>query len=519
MDDKPASRASPAAPPPAADPSALTQTQKLAELGMMTAAVLHELKQPLSGIKGQAQLLRERGSPVLEKADVILAQVDRIERLVAAHRRFLHVGGGTRSPQDLRTIAQQAAQLVEPRSRQAGVPVALKLPEQPLEVPVVEEQILQILVNLLCNAIDASAQAPRKSVELTVHADSGSAEVLVCDWGDGLSPMAAARLFTPFFTTKGAESGTGLGLYISRSLAEANGASLENVPAGAVQSAARTVFRLRFGAPAPVRANVQRQSVLVVDDEEVVCQLLTSLLEPEGVEVVVALNGEQAIKTLDQWRFDLVISDKNLPGATGLEIARAVKDRHPGCPVILMTGYPSLETAQEGLALGVMDYIEKPFDDIGEVRKRVREALKTRPGVVIELPSPQPAASPARRVLVVEDREADSVKIAEAVTLAGGVAVLASTVREALMHLANGGAAGVILSLDLRDPGLSPDNIRALRAGTGALVTLCDRPSLEQTVSAIRMGAAACLPRALASPQALARELSRTMALPPKPAG
>ena len=110
-------------------------------------------------------------------------------------------------------------------------------------------------------------------------------------------------------------------------------------------------------------------------------------------------------------------------------------------------------------------------------------------------------------------------QIAEAVSMAGGLPTIVTTITEALTRLGGEGIGGAILSLDLKDRALTPENIRALKNGAhGPLVTLCAQPTLEQTVSAIRMGAAACLPRALASPQVLAKELKRLFALPDRAA-
>jgi DNA-binding response OmpR family regulator len=263
--------------------------------------------------------------------------------------------------------------------------------------------------------------------------------------------------------------------------------------------------------PAPIPA-AARRSILVVDDEEVMRSLLVSLLEPEGYVIHLAESGDQALQMIAKQRFDLIISDKNLPGsATGLEVARAARARHMDIPVILITGYASLETAQEGLEIGLVDYIEKPFDDIAEVRRRVREVLEQ------ERPAPPAVAAAAgeerRLVVVVEDRSEDAAKICEAVLTAGGRPKVATTVVQALGIVSSEHAAGIILSLDLKEGTPTRESLRQLRSCADALVTVSERTSMEQTVVAIRMGASACLPRALASPQALARELVRLFPL------
>ncbi|MGI5863362.1 MAG: response regulator [Myxococcales bacterium] len=490
---------------PQADPSTLAHLQELAEIGLMTSALLHEIKQPLAAIKGFAQMLRETGESPAQPIESMLAQIERMERLLANHRRLLQAGGPP-SKFDLCAVAAAAARLLGPRARQVGTRIEQRLPDRPVFVQAREAQVLQILVNLVANALDAVAGCPRRAVELIVAGEDAVAEIIVADSGAGISAGIAPRVFDPFFTTKGPDSGTGLGLYISRALAEANGARLELVRPAELGLSARTAFRLAFGPDAdkPKRA----RSVLVVDDEEVVCSMLASLLEPEGLDVHLALSGEEALRLLDQRDFDLVLSDKNLPDVSGLDIARAVRRRTPECPVILMTGYPSVETAQEGLEIGLLDYLEKPFDDIAQVRARIREALN---------PPPAPAAEPrprTRRVLILEDRPDEAVRLGEAVTAAGGMPVVARSVDEALAQIVSPGADCVVLSLDLRDRSLSPEAIRTLRKSANGLIAVADTPSLEQTIAAIRMGAAACLPRALASLETLSREVLKLLEKP-----
>ncbi len=405
---------------------------------------------------------------------------------------------------DLRAVAAQAARVLEPRAHQIGATIAVKAPADPVEVSAIEDHVLQVLGNLVANALDAVAGAEQRSVEIHVRSDGIAPELLVADTGPGVPTHVAPSLFKPLFTTKAAEEGNGLGLYISRALAEANGATLEYRPASGLSLSVATVFRLRFGAAAVA---ARRPSVLVVDDEEVVCAMLGTLLEDEELDLSFATSGDQALELVQVRPFDLVLSDKNLPGgANGLQVARAARAKNPDCAIILMTGYPSLETAQESLALGVVDYLEKPFDDIGAVRERVRDALRPR--------TPRPTALPTRRVLIVEDRREDALRLGEAVAAAGGLPIIAPSVGEALARI--DGVSGIVLSLELKDPKLTPDAVRVLRTGAcGALVALCERPSFEQTVAAIRMGAAACVPRSLTLTQAFSRDLAKFFALAP----
>ncbi len=102
--------------------------------------------------------------------------------------------------------------------------------------------------------------------------------------------------------------------------------------------------------------------ILVVDDEESIRDLLRLVLTGEGYSVVTASGGEEAIEYLEAQRFDLVITDLVMPTVNGVEVLRAAKRIDPAYPVIVITGYPSVETVTELVRLGAGDYLTKPFN-------------------------------------------------------------------------------------------------------------------------------------------------------------
>ncbi len=102
--------------------------------------------------------------------------------------------------------------------------------------------------------------------------------------------------------------------------------------------------------------------ILVVDDEELIRDLLKMVLVDEGYVVVTAADGEEAIKRLEMSPFDLVITDLVMPRVNGVEVLRAAKRIDPGYPVMVITGYPSVETVTKLVRLGAGDYLTKPFN-------------------------------------------------------------------------------------------------------------------------------------------------------------
>lgn len=128
----------------------------------------------------------------------------------------------------------------------------------------------------------------------------------------------------------------------------------------------------------PVQEDEGPPRVLIVDDEEVVREVLEQVLTRRGYRFQSANTGEMALSALEQGTWDLVISDKNLPGMSGLDVLRAVKERAPTTEFILMTGYASMDSAIEALNQGAVAYLEKPFEHVKVVADRIEAVLKRR---------------------------------------------------------------------------------------------------------------------------------------------
>lgn len=118
--------------------------------------------------------------------------------------------------------------------------------------------------------------------------------------------------------------------------------------------------------------------VLIVDDEPVVLMVLREALGRGGYRVTTAASGEEAIALLRQRGFDLVLTDKNLPGLSGLDVLSFARTLTPPPAVVLITGYSSYDSAAEALERGALDYIEKPIKDVAVLRQRIRRALSRR---------------------------------------------------------------------------------------------------------------------------------------------
>jgi DNA-binding response OmpR family regulator len=123
------------------------------------------------------------------------------------------------------------------------------------------------------------------------------------------------------------------------------------------------------------RASQYPSDVLIVDDEPTVIDVLKVVLKKHHIEAKGAATGEEALQLLKTERFGCLVCDKNLPGKSGLDVIREAKRLQPYCACLIMTGYPTAESMLEALRLGAIDYLEKPFPELGLVVQRMQAAM------------------------------------------------------------------------------------------------------------------------------------------------
>jgi signal transduction histidine kinase len=209
------------------------RAEQLAAVGQIAAGVAHELRNPLTAIKMLVQTgLEGQAPPGLPAEDlaVIEQSVRRMEQYIQIFLDFARPPRSERRRADLLEVVRRAVALVDGRARRQKVAVSLDVPALPVQVSVDPEQIQQVLVNLLLNALDALPRGGQIHVE--VEADAGDIEVRVRDNGPGVPAAIRGRLFEPFVTGK--PDGVGLGLSICKRLVEAHGGSIrgDNLPEG-----------------------------------------------------------------------------------------------------------------------------------------------------------------------------------------------------------------------------------------------------------------------------------------------
>jgi signal transduction histidine kinase/ActR/RegA family two-component response regulator len=369
---------------PAEEPRRLlVEGEKMRALGEMASGVAHDLNQYLGLVAGHGELaLHELDRPQLDRDSlrdslrtVVQAAMDganAVKRLQTFARPRQE---GPPEQVDAGELMREVARLTAPRWRDAaqaqGQPIQVEVETagRPL-VAGWAESLREALTNLVFNAVDALPDGGM--IRLAAKQSGEWVELAVADSGVGMSAETQARLFEPYFTTKG-EHGTGLGLSIVYGIVARHSGQIavESAPGGG------TTFRLLFPlaaavapaapSPAAVAGDCRTLRILAVDDEPALGRLLARLLEMDGHAVVVSSSAEEALGRLAREPFDLVLSDVGMgAGMNGWELAQRVRAAHPGLVFVLATGWGAAIEPEEARRQGIRAVIPKPYrlDDL-----------------------------------------------------------------------------------------------------------------------------------------------------------
>ncbi|HKN84825.1 MAG TPA: response regulator, partial [Pyrinomonadaceae bacterium] len=253
-----------------------------------------------------------------------------------------------------------------------------------------DSELREVLVNMVFNAIDAMPEGG--TLSLTTRTVDDSVIIKIVDTGVGMYPEVRSRIFDPFFTTKG-KAGLGLGLAVSFGIIRRHGGNIEvesqygrgtefRITLPLPRLAEKVVKAIEVAAP-PLPTpdqNVclplsERQTrLLVVDDEDFVRDLLRDILEGEHCDVYVAESGSEALALFREAQFDAVFTDVGMPGMSGWELAREIRQLDTQIPIAVITGWGEAVGSNEQKAAGVDWVVAKPFtaDRIAELVREVK---------------------------------------------------------------------------------------------------------------------------------------------------
>jgi two-component system, NtrC family, sensor histidine kinase HydH len=211
----------------------LRQTESLAIAGKLCSSLAHEVVTPLNIIAGRAELMLRalpKDSSLREDLDVIIAQIDRISRMIRAALDPFHQREPERAATEPRSVTEVLRPLLQHFARSRGVTLAISMPRDLPPVLVDPEHLQQVLINLLTNAIEATPSGGRVEVTAALQADDDErpgVAIAVRDTGSGIPPDVLPKIFDPFFSTKPAREASGLGLSICRDLVRSHGSEIQ----------------------------------------------------------------------------------------------------------------------------------------------------------------------------------------------------------------------------------------------------------------------------------------------------
>ena len=356
--------------------------QRMDAVGRLAGGIAHDFNNLLTVILSYTQLLRRHLDDRARVGDGLAEIQGAAESAAAMTRQLLTFARGDVAAPAVTDVAAAVRGCERLLRRLIGEDVTLtvELVEPLGRVPASASQLEQILLNLASNARDAmldggrlTVRAGRRSVGAAGRGALRPGEYVVLeveDTGSGMTPEVAERALEPFFTTKPAGQGTGLGLSTIFGIARQLGGDVELTTAPgrgttvAVWLPRTEAAEVAPAAPAPATPRAGRARVLVVEDEPRLRALIERMLDAAGYEVEVAATADAALARLDAAAAApaILVVDVVLPGISGVELAARFRARHPGLPVVYMSGYPRTQHRVAEVPLDARShFLPKPF--------------------------------------------------------------------------------------------------------------------------------------------------------------
>jgi PAS domain S-box-containing protein len=381
----------------------LLQAQKLESIGTLAGGIAHDFNNLLTIITGYTSLLRSEQLTDEEAARCMAAIEQAVQRGASLVRQILTFARKSEAafgPVDLNALVRELAEMVRQTfPKTIRVDLCLQEPLPPITAD--QAQVHQALMNLAVNARDAMPAGGTLTFTTSLvepgqvaHRGAETAGrpfgcVSVTDTGHGMDEYARNRAFEPFFTTKGPGSGTGLGLAVVYGVVQVHRGfvDLESEPGRG------TTFRLFLPtsgekidagpapAPATAAAGGRSATVLIVEDEPLVRDLLTRVLRAKGFAVLLAQDGEEAVAVYRarQETIDVVLMDYGLPKLAGGEAFDQIRAIDPWARIIIASGNLDAAVRERLEAAGLWGFLQKPYS-VSAVADTLRRAVESPGG-------------------------------------------------------------------------------------------------------------------------------------------
>ena len=379
----------------------LRHSQKMEALGTLAGGIAHDFNNILFAILGCNELAMEdveKDSSVYELLTEIHVSAHRASDLVEQILTVSRKAERERKPVRVQAIAEEALKLVG-KTLPATIEVLQSTNADCGPVMTDPTEIHQIFMNLCTNSYHAMLehggvlkvqveQVNVESEQTPNHSELGPGahvRITVSDTGHGMDAETLERIFEPYFTTKGAGEGTGLGLATVHAVVKACQGAIS------VESAVGqgTTFEILLPCcphevdAADIEEDVDEvavyngtERVLVIDDEQPIVDVLSMLLKRRGYDVTAFTNSEAAADAFraDPNAFDLILTDQTMPKLTGAQFSEQALELRPGIPIILCTGHSDLVNRESAARMGVRGYLKKPII-ARELTRTVRRLL------------------------------------------------------------------------------------------------------------------------------------------------
>jgi len=378
----------------------LAQSEKLKSLGELSGGVAHDFNNVLAAILGRVQLLRMQFKPPSGKQEKRKSMLDLLKSLDIIERASLDGAETVRRIQefsrkrvddkrftqiDINELVDNALEFTSIRwendSESKGVKIKIQKELSPLPpTSGSASELREVFTNLINNAIDAMPKGG--SIKIKTFKENNHISIKVEDTGVGISESVRNRIFDPFFTTKGVQS-TGLGMSVSYGIINRHGGTIlvdSTEGKGTIFTITIPIsdnIRVEEEKTKPVLEEKRKSTILVIEDEEEVRNLLYDILIENGHQVETASDGKQGIDIFKKKDFDLVFTDLGMPGTSGWEVAETVKSINGRIPVAIITGWNVELKETEMRERGVNLIAYKPFK-IDQILRLVQEGMELK---------------------------------------------------------------------------------------------------------------------------------------------
>jgi signal transduction histidine kinase/ActR/RegA family two-component response regulator len=385
----------------------LVQAEKMSVVGQLVSGVAHELNNPLAGVLGYSQLLlrMDLSEEVRRGLDKIESEAERCRRIVQNLLIFARKNKAQKRAIDLNALLESVLELKAYPLKVDSIEVVREFGKSLPRVMADASQLQQAFMNIIHNAQQAMSgrPTPGRLTVLTRQVD-GTVRVEIGDTGPGISQENLSRIFDPFFTTKEVGQGAGLGLSICYGIVQEHrgriwaesrrgeGSTIHvELPVSTEAAEHEESGAPAEAAPAGTAATAR---ILVVDDEASIVDILYDVLRLDGHQIETAINGRLALNKLRSGFFDVVISDLKMPGMTGQELYRHLRelDSRLLSRIIFTSGDLANPDTQTFLQESGTPFLQKPFD-LNEVRRLVQEMVAAQRAIRPDLPIILPGGS------------------------------------------------------------------------------------------------------------------------------